>query len=222
VLRDTLFYLSSSLLLLSVSAGFLRWPRLDGASRIFTVVLAVTSIVEGIAYVFAIIYRNNIVVYRLFAPVELVGYCLYFNCLVPQLHKWAAGWLLGIGSVAVAVLFEHYYPEDVFGNRFAMIQSVTMICLCLYAFFTMLLRDDIAMPTRNAHFWLVASLTFFWCFSFLSFALYDVHALQTVRINWLLDYLIHIGNIGMLLGVAGTFIFLPRLQSSSSSWKATI
>ncbi len=151
----------------------------------------------------------------MFGPAELLGSCLYLNYCIPQLRQRAIGWIAGVGGIITAIAFEVFFPRDKLGSHFLLIESVLIICGCLYAFFTMMLRENVEPPTRYTHFWLVASQLFFWCFSFLSLALYNPQDPVWIDINHLLNQLIRISNFVMLIGVLYTFVRLPKLLPAS-------
>jgi hypothetical protein len=188
----------------------IRWRYSDVSTRIFIVVVVAQAAVELTAIVLAYVYRNNLLLYRLFSPLEFWGYCLYFNYSVRQLRPRQIGWMLGGAGMLTAAAFERLFPLDGWGAHFLIVESTVIVCLCLFAFYTMMLRDVNVSPLRQTHFLLVVSLTFFWCFSFLSLALYNSRGGKE---NLILGELIGIGNIGMMSGVLYTFIRLPKLKS---------
>ena len=209
----TLIYLS--LLLLAVVAGIWRWRMSDSATRIFTVVLAATFITEMAAVLLAKIYHNNPTLYRIWAPLEFSSYCLYLNYCVLQLQRRAIGWMAAVAGIITAIAFDRTLHKDTYGASFLMVESVLIICGCLYASFSMLLHENDEPPTRHVHFWLVASLLFFFCFSFLSVALYNGLDPSRKSTNTMLLQLINIGNIGMVIGVLYAYIRLPKLLPAS-------
>lgn len=170
--------------------------------------------VEILAILFAKLYHENRPLYRIFTPLELAAYCLYLNYSIRQLRRWHAGWIVGLLGIITAIAFEFVYPDDIRGEHFLLIENTTVICLCLYAFYIMLLSDDEHLPLCYIHFWLIASTTFFFCFSFLSLALAG-HKGISHALGAAFDKMIFIANIGMLIGVLYAYIRLPKLLPAS-------
>lgn len=199
------------LVMLATITGLWRWRISDFPTRIFTVVTTFSFVFEVGAYIVAKQFGYNLYLFRIFSPMELFGYALYLNFCIPQLQRRAVGWITGITGVVLAVAFEVLFPQDIRGAHFLMVESVAIICGCLYGCYTMLLREDDELPTKYVHFWLITSLLSFWCFSFLSLALLRVDDPARTAEFRMLNHLIQVANIIMLIGVIYAFIRLPKL-----------
>lgn len=150
------------LLFLSAAVGLIYYKKLDIASRLISILLAITSIAEFAAYYSAIHYHNNMGVYQFFNPVQLLIVSLYFNYTIPYFKKNGLGIYIGVAGVLIAFLNCYYLqPLNTSNSYFLILESVLIVFMSLFSFSKKFVSDDVDL-LKDQHFWFTFFLLTFW------------------------------------------------------------
>ncbi len=140
---------------------------MDKAIRILVIYLGVTLLFEIASIYGALVYKNNLPVYHLYAPFQytlLVTYYTYRLSFFSNRNIKFATILLGIIlSIINAVFIQN--PFKAFNSYYIVFISFTIILLSLYSFYEFLVSDELDI-NANPHFWLNTALLIYWSFTF--------------------------------------------------------
>lgn len=87
-------------LALGILVGASRFYKMSAGSRWFYRLLVVTAIVEGLAYYVGHIYHSNLIVYRIFGPIQYTTYVFAYATELNRARNW-----LTISIVAVWTVY---------------------------------------------------------------------------------------------------------------------
>lgn len=210
---QSFFYLG--VLVFAFLSSLVRYKRVDRAAKILPTMLGVTLLSEFLGYVFAIKYHNNMPVYHFFAPTQLILIILYFSRSIDVLKTkktWLYFSIIGIIAGIVNTLF--LQPLDTFNTYYLLFEGICIISFCLFAFYRMLENDDTAV-LNNPHFWVSCIFLFFWCTTYINWALYKILGTKMHQMMPFIGISIWIINIITYLGLASVFLFYPKKRLSS-------
>ena len=155
-----LYYLS---LLFASGCGFIRFKRVDLASKILVVLVCCGFINEIAAYYLAIKYHTNMALYTVYAFIEFGLLCLYFNSVIDVFAKKNIGIYIAVGGIVLGVTNMIFVQHlDSLNSFFLLFESLMVIGMSLFAFFRLLLKHDSLTLYRYPHFWFISIILFFW------------------------------------------------------------
>lgn len=150
------------LLFLSTVTSLFFFRRLDKASRLISILLATTLIAEASAYYSAVYYRNSMVIYQLFNPIQLFIISLYFNYTIAYFKEHNVGIFIGLIGFLVAFLNCYYLqPIKTSNSYFLIFESVLIVFMSLFSFSKKFASENVNI-LKDQHFWLTFLLLTFW------------------------------------------------------------
>lgn len=175
--------------------------------------LIVTFCAETYAIYSAVKYRNNMVVYHVFNPIQFLIISLYFNESIPSFKRKNIGWYIGILGVIASILnILFFQPLNTSNYYFLVFESLIIVFMALYSFIEMFLNENNDL-IKNQHFWISFILLSFWSITLTYWAMHEIidkHA--AYFINYIAYILVSV-NILTYLGL-GTTLFLTSKQIS--------
>lgn len=154
------------ILCLASTTGLIRYKKLDRASRLIVWYIVLTFIMEALAMLAAIIYRNNLPIYHVYSPLQFLVLSIYFNISEDQKRIKPAGWIIGIGGFILSICNSIYLqPLTELNTNFIVLESFLVIAMSLFAFYR-LLSSDFMYVHLSPRFWFSAIFLVFWSFTF--------------------------------------------------------
>src|SRR6202000_1189498 len=96
-------------------------------------------------------------------------------------------------------------------SYFLVFEGIVIIGMGLFSFFRLLLRDDQLQLYKYPHFWLAATLVFFWSFTFLNWSLYDYFDVRLKKLVPFIYILFSLAGIIFYCGVGCIFLLYPKM-----------
>ncbi|MEO6831234.1 MAG: hypothetical protein ABI378_03185, partial [Chitinophagaceae bacterium] len=172
-------------------------------------------IAEVVARMAAIRFGNNMPVYALYSPIELLLICLYFNFSIPTLQRRGIGWYLAILGILVSVLNAVFFqPLTTFNSNFLYFEGVVIIGLSLYSFYFLVRSSDDLQLTKLRHFWFSFIQCSFWTITFINWGLYEYFIVHVQRFVPAINIFISVISGVAYLCIALVFWQYPKLKST--------
>src|SRR4051812_1852102 len=108
-----IFILVYVFLLIAAIAGVLRFRQLAYADRIIALLIILTLINELLAFFAMRYYHNNLIIYHIYSPVELLMVSLYFDRSVRILRKMKIALVVGILGIPASIINAVYYQHPI-------------------------------------------------------------------------------------------------------------
>jgi hypothetical protein len=151
------------LVVLAFSFACCLW-RLGGRSRplrLIVVWVGLTLFSEISAFYLAAVYRNNLAVFHIFAPLLFLNTVMYFTSISPVIKNNRIGLSLGIIGLSASVINSIYLqPIHTFNSNFLLFGG---LCVCTMGFIVLAeyaKNFDSPSPAHNPHFWITVILLF--------------------------------------------------------------
>jgi hypothetical protein len=167
-----IFYLL--IILLAALTGFSKWNILSKAFKTLSVLLLTTFLFETAALICAYVFKNNALVYNIFAPVEL----LFFTYIFADLFKEKV--TANIIKAAGILIAFFIIIASVFVLRGRMINTLSIIIKSTFFIIVSLLkfREMLGDPgheniVREPVFWLCTAVLLFFTINILFWSSYD-------------------------------------------------
>jgi drug/metabolite transporter (DMT)-like permease len=174
----------SYILLLAIVFIFSLWRynKSESALKIISFLLGLTLISELLGFLMTKIYRNNMPVYHIYAPALLFVVALYYNNTLPKFRKYKVGlWIGCLGILASLVNIFFFQPILSLNSNFMLFEGVCIVAMALYAFYYLYTDDSTKRLQYNSLFWVSIIFLFYWCSTFVAWALMKV--LQLVEMK---------------------------------------
>lgn len=199
------------LLVLAFVSGAYRWKLLSEADKWLCFLLLLTVLQEIIAYASGWLFRNNLFTYHVYSPLELFIICMYFNDCVPVLRKKNLGLWIGTAGIVLSIVASTWLqPLSGFNSLFLMFEGLCVILLCMFAFYKLLLQEDISLRGM-AHFWITVCFLVYWSITYASWGLYSIFLEQNLK--WANAVLLG-SNMIFYVGILILFLRYPKLRPS--------
>ncbi|MEO6831655.1 MAG: hypothetical protein ABI169_05615 [Chitinophagaceae bacterium] len=208
LLLDVSRYFPAGCAIIAAIIGSIRQKEFDTASRIYWYYTCAGAIAEVVARMAAIEFGNNMAVYAVYSPIELLLICLYFNFSIPTLRRTGIGWYLAILGIVVSVLNAVFFqPLTEFNSNFLYFEGIVIIGLSLYSFYHLVRSSDDLRLAKLRHFWFPFIQCAFWTITFLNWGLYEYFNAHAQRFVVAINIF-----IGMISGVTYLCIALVFWQ----------
>lgn len=158
---------------LIASSGFsiAQGKRLRKADRYLRVLLIITLLTEIVSELSIRKFRNNMVIFHIFSPIELLLLSLYFNEKISLLKKYHVGITIGILGIVIALLNALFIqPINTINSVFLLFEGFSIIALSLFAFYMLVLKKEEII--YNTHFWFTTIILTYWSAVFVYFGMY--------------------------------------------------
>ncbi len=193
MISDSMFFGYLGVILLAILGSLYNLKDKDTASKIILVLLCLTLTSEIASHLAAIRYHNNMFIYHLFAPIQLIVIGIYFDSI--NNRKGKVGTIVGIIGIVLAIINSLFFQSfDVFNSNFLLFEGLVIMTLSLFSFQRILSNDNIDI-FRYKHFWIVVILIFFWSFTYTSLALYSVLRVKKLFVMPFVTYLLWSVNV---------------------------
>lgn len=155
--------------------GLVRFRHSDTPLRIMTLLMGTTICSEFTGHYTAIHYKNNMPVYHLYAPVLLFLIAMFYNYSLPFFRKKRIGYWVGIAGILLALLDIRFLePLDTLNTNFMLLTGVCIIAMALYSFYYLYTDSTVTDLKTNPLFWISLAFLFYWCSTFVGWALLKV------------------------------------------------
>jgi hypothetical protein len=200
-------------MLFACSLGLYRYKGSDAASKILTVLICCTLVIECAAYYLALKYHHNLELYSIFSIVEFNFLCLYFNNVIDVFRKKNIGVYLGISGTVLGILNLIFLQHlNSMNSYFLFLEGFLVIGMCLFAFFRLLLKTDYIQLYKYPHFWFISILVFFWCITFLNWGLYNYINVKLQHAAWKINIALLVINDITYVAIGLVFLLYPKMQ----------
>ena len=152
-----------------------RIKKVTPSLRIISILLGFTLTVETVALWMNFHYHNNMLAYQVAGPVQLFVIALYYQETLPCLKKYkTAYWQGGLGIIAALLNSRLQQHADFLNADFLLFEGFCVVAMALYAFYFLILKD-ISIPIFSLPlFWVSLIFLFFWCGTFIAWALFNI------------------------------------------------
>jgi hypothetical protein len=199
-------------------AGVFRFRQLAYTDKIIALLIFLTLVNELLAFFAMRHYKNNLIVYHIYSPIELLMVSLYFDGSVRILRKTRIALLIGIlgipASIINAVYFQH--PATVTNSYFLLFEAVMIIIYSLLSFHQILLEAD-HLLFRFAQFWITAGLLVYWSVTFTGWGIFALLYNQDSAVIPMFNKLLYIANYLLYGSMAVVFLWYKKLLPSGAS-----
>jgi len=207
----SLFYVC--LLFIVAVIALARYKVLDQASKVFCLLIVITSFTECIALYCSHFLHNNTQVYAIFNILQMVLTCLYFNYSIDVFYKWNLGYHFAALSIIAGVLNLIYLqPINTFSSYYLVFECLGVISMSLFSFFRLLLMHEQLRIKYYFHFWLPTCLIFFWSVTFFCWSLHDYLDHSGITNSWLLYLVIITTDILTYSSIGFLFLYYPKMK----------
>ncbi len=200
------------ILLLTALIGLIHYKKMDKASKVIFGIITLTFFSEAIAFASAIIYKNNLLIYHLFNPIQFYIICYYFNVTIDGFKTNNIGIFLGCAGLVYSIINTLFFqnPFSEMNTNFLIPESILIIAMSLYSFYE-LLASDIYDVYSNTRFWFSAFLLTFWSFTFCYWLIGPTLYKTSGNTLWL-DTMIWTINILCYSGFAIVFLSFRKMK----------
>jgi hypothetical protein len=155
--------------------SLVRIKKVTRALRIISILLGLTLGVEAVALWMNFHYNNNMPAYQVAGPVQLFVIALYYQEALPRFKKYkTAYWLGGLGIIAALLNGRIQQHTDFLNAGFLLFEGLCVVAMALYAFYFLILKD-VSIPVFSLPlFWISFVFLFFWCSTFIAWALFNI------------------------------------------------
>jgi hypothetical protein len=207
-----LIYVYYIVLLVSGFLAIKNFNKLNKSLKIFGILVIVTFVVELFAFYLAETRLNNIVVYVLFLPIQIIlinwAYFIY--------HKDS---LFRKTTIILTLLFIVYYlfkvvglNLSVFPDKLIMVENIILCFIVAYSSFLMVSKQHYIEMKKNQLIWINMGFLFFLSTSFFIWGFH--YLFKTIEVNLILRCTLPISNIILYLILAFGF-FKVNIKSEN-------
>jgi hypothetical protein len=205
-----LFYAYYITLLLSSALAIKKFNKLNKSLKIFGVLSIATFVFELLAYAMAITRFNNIIVYVVFTPIQIILITMaYFTYHKNTLFRKIAVFLM--------FLFLVYFINTVFGldftvipNKLFMTENIIICFVVAYSSYLIVSMDQYVEIKKNPLIWINMGILFFLSTSFFIWGFH--YLIKTNEINVISRFTLIISNI-ILYSILALSFFKSNLKS---------
>jgi hypothetical protein len=209
------YYLYYCVLAFGVTLGAIRYPYLSQTSRCFFLLILLTFLVELGANYAALVWHNNLIIYRIFAPLQITLLTTGFWLELVAFRKWL---IVGLGLILLANLVETVWHwnelKSLYPTLPKSLAGVLTIAYCLVFLYLMLERQNAYQFKQYPLFWLSIGWLLFSILTLINLS--AINYIHSLGKNYLLlfEYIRAAGNIFLYLLFSVAFL-VPQRQLSS-------
>lgn len=194
--------------------GITRYRFIDTPAKIIVVLLILTTISESTAHYLSLTTKNNIFIYHIYSPIQLVLLALFFNRLVSFFRNRNVGVIIGIIGIVYSVVISLFFqkPSTTFNSYFLILESMLIIGMILCYFYDFLNTTHTTKQFTTPHFWMACILLLFWSFTFFIWLVGRTIPSVTANYVTLIRYMMYTINMVTYTGFGLVFLFYKKLQ----------
>lgn len=206
-----LFNIYLVILALTVVQGFFRFRRLDEASKILVILLAVTTLSEFICLVRIENNLGKAPVYHIYSVIEIILTTAYFLKTIKSYHFFRLMLISIVVWTLLGILNAVFLqPLNKFNSNYLLLESISIIAMSLYTLYKMLLNDTMYNVLKFPHFWTWSLQLILWSGSFFFWGYYEVLTQRGWAYLPAAANMQAIINILVYFGIGLTFLFYPK------------
>jgi hypothetical protein len=212
----TLLISYCSLLLLASICGFIKYNKMNTASKVLVWYVSATCLFEAAATGAAYYFHNNLLVYHVYSYIQLFLISLYFNLASRKFRKNKLLIIIGVAGIVFGLLdalfIEKPRENENINTHFLVMESFLIIGMSLLSFYELLSSDEFNI-SRNPRFWFSAIFLVFWSFTFFYWLVgLAVNTHLPEKAGWMNIMLLTI-NILAYTGFAAVFLSYGKMQA---------
>lgn len=199
-----LIYVYYIVLLLASLFAIKNFNKLNKSLKIFGLLVVLTFVFELCAFYMAKTRHNNIIVYVVFTPIELI--LINFAYYTHQKDS-----LFRKTSIALTLLFIVYFITQigglnlsVFPDKLIMIENIILCIIVAYSSYLIVSKQHYIEMKKNKMIWINMGFLFFLSTSFFIWGFH--HLIKTNEINLILRFTLIISNIILYSTMALVFL----------------
>jgi hypothetical protein len=210
----TIFFLFVAL---AVGTGIFRFRSLNKYDKIIAGLVGLSAVTEVLALIMMKLWRNNLALYHIFSPIELLMLCIYFDRTVASIKSTGIARITAVLAIPIAILNTLYLqdPFTVPNSYFVLLEGTFIIIFALLAFFEILMEEE-RLPYQSAQFWICSSLVVFWSLTYVGWGIYTVLNAKGYPLGPLFQEILLVASCLQCLGFAFTFIRYKKLTPSGA------
>jgi hypothetical protein len=211
------FVIFFSLISCTIIAGFFRFRQLTVADKIIILLVGLSGLAELLAYIAMKRWHNNLLVYHLYSPFELLLISLYFHRTVAALKRTKFALFAALIAIPTAILNALYFqdPATTPNSYFVLLEGTFIIIFALLSFFQILMHEE-RLPIHSAQFWITSSLIVFWSLTYMGWGIYTVLNKPSSPLSDFFQQLLIIACYLQYFGIACTFTLYKKLVPSGA------
>lgn len=210
------FVISTLIIVAALTVASARWRVLSRADCAVWLLLLLSVIQEIVAYYLEVKYKNNLISYHIYTPVEYAVVVIYFYSSVPNRRFPAFGILLvSIGAALSIANSCSLQSLSAYNSYFLLFEACIIILLALRSFYHLSLNDDQKLGSQ-AHFWMTLTFLFYYSLTYTSFGLQDRITVLSGRMAGLLSQTIYWANIAFYASMGLIFLNYRKLRPSGA------
>ena len=193
--------------------SLVRFRELKNAEKWVAYLLCTTLFFELLSVLAIELWKNNMYVYHIWSPIQLLLVCMYFNESVAAFKKYNIGVSIALVGFVVALANVFFLqPPDSLNSIFLLYESFCIIGLSLYSFFELAQKEKEIIA--NIHFWLTTIFLIYWSAVFMYWGMY--HHLSTTLKHYFgpVTYTIWTINPLAYSGIALVFLLYRKMIST--------
>jgi hypothetical protein len=188
-----LIYVYYIVLLLASLLAIKNFNKLNKSLKIFGILVIATFVVELFAFYLAKTIHNNIIVYVVFTPIQiiLINSAYYMHQIDSLFRKT---------SIALTLMFIVYFITQigglnlsVFPDKLIMIENIILCIIVAYSSYLIVSKQHYIEMKKNKMIWINMGFLFFLSTSFFIWGFH--HLIKTNEINLILRFTLIISNI---------------------------
>lgn len=198
---------------ISFGIGVSRYKVMSRSAKLILVLTGFSLLSEIFANIWAIIYENNYPVYNVYGLIEFSVLAYYFVDTTDSLKaKVVPIVLIGLGLLIGIFNMLLLQSPFSFCSNFLLLEGFSILSLCLYSFYRMLLGDNSIKLIYNPDFWFKTIFFIYWSATYLTWPLYNLLDSRHIDLTIVNNGLLLLG-VFVYLVIGMVFLFYKRMIS---------
>ena len=208
------FLIYYCLLLVAACAGAVRFRRLSFPDKIIALVTIMALVNEILSLVAEKVFHNNLPLYHIFCPIELLLISLYFDRSIHFFSHNRIAFAIGITAVPLSILNTIFVQKiRTINSYFLLLEGLIIIMFCLISLHQILMEEE-HLPYRFAQFWISSSLLIFWGTTYTGWGIYALLAPNDPVVRFMFGNLLVGINYLLYFIIAAVFFYYKKLAPS--------
>lgn len=202
------------LLLAGVSViSITRYKVVDTSAKFIVALLLLTSFSETVAYYISITTKNNLFIYHIYSPIQLLLLSIFYNYTITFFKPKNIGLLIGVTGVIASILFSILFqnPTSSLNTYFLVLESLLIIGMTLCYFYDFLNTTHTTKQFTTPNFWIACILLIYWSFTFFRWSVgVAIPSISLENTKWI-NYMMYFINMVTYTGFGLVFLFYRKL-----------